>query len=123
MTTGPWKPIELQLYDNKIVDVDVRSEVSESLGVNLTVGLTFSDKKRCFAAFILKEVASGVSKAATYDIAAGHGQANISLQFHPGDLKMWYPVGYGEQPLYTATVELRDEVGESPSYRDSRCER
>ncbi|KAL9712669.1 hypothetical protein Ac2012v2_003906 [Leucoagaricus gongylophorus] len=120
MTTGPWKPIELQLYDNKIVDVDVRSEVSESLGVNLTVGLTFSDKKRCFAAFILKEVASGVSKAATYDIAAGHGQANISLQFHPGDLKMWYPVGYGEQPLYTATVELRDENGKLLDVRTER---
>jgi len=111
MTVGPWKPIELQTYDNKIVDVDIRSEVSESFGVNLTVGLTFSDKKRCFATFILKE-ANGTFKAATYNIAAGSGQAKVSLQFNPGDLKMWYPVGYGEQPLYTGTVELRDEVGE-----------
>jgi len=114
MTIGPWKPIELQVYDNKIVDVDIRSEVSESFGVNLTVGLTFSHKKPCFATFILEDT-TGTFRAITCNIAASSGQAKVSLQFDPGDLKMWYPVGYGDQPLYIGTVELRDEVGKSYS--------
>lgn len=112
MTVGPWKPVALEAYNNKIVELDIRADISESLGVNLSVDITFSEKKLGFATFILKGLDGAIETSST-SIPTDPGHAKASFSFQPGELKLWYPVGYGEQPLYTALVELADEVRRS----------
>ena len=33
-----------------------------------------------------------------------------SFHFKEEDIKLWYPVGYGEQPLYDVEVQVLDDV-------------
>ncbi|KXN83668.1 putative beta-mannosidase B [Leucoagaricus sp. SymC.cos] len=119
MTTGPWKPITLQTYDNRIAEVDIRTDVSKSLGARLSAEITFAERKRGFATFTLKGPDS-VLTTQTASVPIDPGHAKVSFDFKPGEVKLWYPVGYGEQPLYTATVEITDEHG---NVLDTRVEK
>lgn len=119
MTVGPWKPVTLQSYDNRIVDLDIRSEVSELLGAKIAIDVTFAEKKRGFATLTLKGP-DGAPIASSTAVPAESGHANVSFDFKPGELKLWYPVGYGEQPLYAVTVQLTDEHGKPVDTKTER---
>lgn len=120
MTVGPWKPIYLQTYNNRIVDLDVRSDISESLDVKLTADITFSTNAPGFASFILR-APDGSIEASANKISTDTGHCKLSFNWAPGKLNLWYPVGYGAQPLYTAEVELADEARIFSSYFQLRC--
>lgn len=109
MTVGPWKPIRLRFYQIRIADLDIRSKVSESLTVNLTVDFTLSERSYGSASVALVHSnGTRVEEESLMRISAGHGRAEF--HFSPGSLELWYPVGYGKQPLYTVQVNLTDEV-------------
>jgi len=109
MTVGPWKPIVLHAYQNRISDVDVRSQVSQSLAVKLTVDLAFSEKGTGFASFVLK-APSGSIEASGNQVLTDAGHCEVAFDWEPGKLDLWYPVGYGAQPMYTMETKLTDEV-------------
>lgn len=109
MTVGPWKPIKLQAYDNRVAELDIRTNVSEALDVKLSADITLAEKKPGFATFILKGP-DGAIEASSTSAPTDSGHVEVSFAFQPGELKLWYPVGYGDQPLYTVLVELTDEV-------------
>jgi beta-mannosidase len=109
MTIGPWKQIALHAYQNRISDVDIRNQVSESLAVNLTAELTFSEKGAGFASFVLR-APSGSMEASASRIPTDTGHCKVAFDWAPGKLDLWYPVGYGAQPMYTVEIELTDEV-------------
>jgi hypothetical protein len=109
MTIGPWKPIALHTYQNRISDVDVRSQVSESLAVKLIADLSFSEQAPGFASFVLKN-ATGSIEASASKIPTGKGHCRATFDWAPGKLDLWYPVGYGAQSMYMVEVVLTDEV-------------
>lgn len=109
MTVGPWKPISLHTYQNRIADLDVRSQVSEALDVKLTADFTFSEKHPGFASFVLKNP-DGSVEASANKILTDTGHCKVAFDWEAGKLALWYPVGYGAQPLYTVEAELSDEV-------------
>lgn len=111
MTVGPWKPVSLQCYENRIIDLDVRSDISEALDVKLTADFIFSEKTSGVVSFVLK-APDGSIEVSAMEIPTGTGYAKIAFDFAAGQLDLWYPVGYGEQPLYTVEVELANENGE-----------
>jgi beta-mannosidase len=39
-----------------------------------------------------------------------NGAARVVFHFENGEVKLWYPVGYGEQPLYEVQVRIYDDV-------------
>jgi beta-mannosidase len=109
MTVGPWKPVSLQTYQNRIVDLDVRSDVSESLDVKLTADITFSEKAPGLASFVLR-TPDGSKEVFLTKTSTDAGHCKVASEWASGELDLWYPVGYGTQPLYTVEVELADEV-------------
>lgn len=109
MTVGPWKPITLQTYQNRITDVEIRNEVSEALDVKLSATLAFSEKAPGFASFTLLNP-DGTVEASSNKISVGSGRAKVDFEWKAGQLQLWYPVGYGSQPLYTVEVKLLNEV-------------
>lgn len=113
MTVGPWKPIKLHTYHTHITDVDIRSTVSESLAVELTVEFVLSEKKPGFASVHLKNP-DGTLRIGESKIETSPGKAKAGFSFSPGVLDLWYPVGYGKQPIYTVEVQIADEVKKSP---------
>ncbi|KAJ6515937.1 glycoside hydrolase family 2 protein [Mycena sanguinolenta] len=106
MTTGPWKPVRLHSYDNRITDLDVRTQVSESLDVKLDAKFTF-EKKKGYASFVLKRP-DGTEEVSAPKIPTDNGVGEVSFKFPSGHLQLWYPIAYGAQPLYTVQVELTD---------------
>ncbi|RDB22567.1 Beta-mannosidase B [Hypsizygus marmoreus] len=110
MTVGPWKPIYLDTYQNRITDLDVRSQVSEALDVKLTADFKLSHKGPGFASFILRSPDGSIETSAS-NIPTDSGNCKVSFEWAPGKLSLWYPVGYGAQPLYTVEAELADENG------------
>ncbi|KAF8974313.1 beta-mannosidase [Flammula alnicola] len=111
MTIGPWKPIKLETYQNRIMELDVRSEVSEALDVRLSATFTFSEKTPGYASFVLKKPDGSVEASANKLPVNGAGLAKVQFEWQPEEIQLWYPVGYGAQPLYTVEVELTDKGG------------
>jgi len=109
MTVGPWKPIRLSYYDNKITDVDARSKVSERLDVKLTVDVSLSAQRAGLVSVVLRDPHGvQIAEESNIKVKLGHGRAEFG--FSAGYLDLWYPVGYGQQPIYTVEVKFRDEV-------------
>ncbi|KAJ7904470.1 glycoside hydrolase family 2 protein [Mycena olivaceomarginata] len=99
MTTGPWKPVSFHCYENRIFDLDVRTQVSESLDVKLTAKFSF-EKKKGFASFVLHKP-DGSEEVSAPKMATDDGVSELTFDFPSGHLQLWYPVSQGEQPLYT----------------------
>jgi beta-mannosidase len=110
MTVGPWKPITLEVYESRIVELDIRSQISEALDVKLSAMLTFSETISGYVSFVLRKPDGSVEASAT-KISVRGGQASIDFEWQAGQLQLWYPVGYGSQPLYAVEVELADQNG------------
>nr|GAT59392.1 glycoside hydrolase family 2 protein [Mycena chlorophos] len=109
MTTGPWKPITVESYDNRVNDVDIRTRVSDSLSANLSANFSFT-KQRGRASFVLKRP-DGTTEFAVEEIAMDDGRAVVSRDFAQGAIQLWYPVHYGAQPIYSAEIRIVDEDG------------
>ncbi|KAG6888821.1 hypothetical protein C0992_007435 [Termitomyces sp. T32_za158] len=119
MTIGPWKPISLQTYQTRISDLDVRSDVSEALDVTVSVDLTLSSSATCQASFVLKAADGSVIASSTTSTGADNAKANFDLP--AGKVELWYPVGYGNQPLYTIEAKLTNEVRVFVTFEDLNC--
>ncbi|KAJ3841473.1 glycoside hydrolase family 2 protein [Lentinula raphanica] len=119
MTIGPWKPVYLELYQNRISDLDIRSVVSKDLDVKMTVEMTFSTNIPGKTSLTLR-APSGAIVASDNNIPTNEGQTRATFSFATGELMLWYPVGYGEQPIYTVESDLFDENG---AILDSRTQK
>ncbi|KAF9534884.1 beta-mannosidase [Crepidotus variabilis] len=110
MTVGPWKPIRLESYSKRISEIDIQSEVSEFLDVKLSVTLSVSGNTPAYASVTLKTPEKSVERHIE-KLEVRDGQAKVEWEWAPQQLRLWYPVKYGEQPLYTTEVEIVDEQG------------
>lgn len=111
MTVGPWKPIKLHTYDVYLADIDIRTAVSEALDVKISVDLSLSNKVSSLASITLKDPQGDVIY--NEDIKVELGNAHTEFKFSRGKLQLWYPVHYGEQPLYNVIVTVSDAVSAS----------
>jgi beta-mannosidase len=109
MTTGPWKPIYLHTYSARIEDVDIRVDVSESLEVNLSAKVFASASFNGDVRVTLLGPNGDIRKE---DVVSCQGVSGATFvqAFSAGELNLWYPIGYGAQPLYTIVAELLGEV-------------
>lgn len=108
MTTGPWRAISLQTYDVRITDFRVQTEVSESLDTVIKVSIdTSSPTGRTVVA--LKNQKGQVVRQSDA-LKPKDGKAEVAFSGAKGEFDLWYPVGYGKQPIYTVEAQITDEV-------------
>lgn len=103
MTCGPWRAVRLETFEARVDDLRVDYEVDSS----------FKKVSGSITAFIEGESGKSVNFSAklgstevfkgTADVDS-NGQAKV--EFHVNEPKLWYPHGYGEQPLYTVTATV-----------------
>ncbi|KAF8812399.1 glycoside hydrolase family 2 protein [Phlegmacium glaucopus] len=112
MTVGPWKPIALEIFESRILELDIRSQISEALDVKLTAVCKFSDSEATssYASFVLRKPDGSVEASAS-KISVSGDCASVVFEWQAGQLQLWYPVGYGSQPLYAVEVEFTDQNG------------
>lgn len=109
MTVGPWKPIYLETYQLRISDVDIRTKVSEKLDAKVDVHITLSAARPAVASVKIKAPdGTLVIGQESMKITDPHVVAQFTLS--AGAFELWYPVGYGKQPIYTAEIIIATEV-------------
>src|ERR1700722_4323022 len=109
MTVGPWKPVSLHTYKTRIADLEIRSKVSETLDISLTTEFTLSETTTAFASIVLKSW-NGQKILEERDIMIRAGHTRREFHFTSGVIDLWYPVGYGKQPIYTVEIHVADPV-------------
>lgn len=109
MTVGPWKPIKLETYESRISDVDIRSKVAEDLSATVDVTFNVSDTSLVIATVLLKRP-NGATLIGASNIKVRDGVAHTNFGLSKGAYEPWYPVGYGNQPIYTIEITMADEV-------------
>ncbi|KAI0082455.1 glycoside hydrolase family 2 protein [Panus rudis PR-1116 ss-1] len=110
MTTGPWKPIYLETYKTRISDVDIRIDVLEDLSAKVKATYTLTSDEPVIGSVKLK-------KPDGQPLTIGQLNMNLSqtgvakFTLSASAIELWYPVGYGKQPLYTVDIQVTDKQG------------
>lgn len=107
MTCGPWRPINLEVYQSRIADLYADIEVDNSLKSAKVVAHAEVEGKGSKVRFDLS--LNGNSVASSVSDATSHASATFDIK----DPELWYPVRYGKQPLYTLKATLlegEDEI-------------
>ncbi len=109
VTAGIWKPIRLHSWNAaRLARVRPLVQVGEGVGtVEVLVDVEGSNGGSPAAPVKLTARVAGVQ--ATVDIAAGETTGTLELEV--ADPALWWPHGYGEQPLYDLEVDLTDAGG------------
>ncbi|KAH8905861.1 glycoside hydrolase family 2 protein [Coniochaeta sp. PMI_546] len=102
LTCGPWRPINLEIYESRISDLYFNISVEKSLKTADVVAHASVEGKPGKIRFDIdldgKPVASETVDAS--------GDTQVS--FHISNPSLWYPVRYGKQPLYQVKATLLD---------------
>ena len=103
MTCGPWRSVRLETYQARVEDIRVDYEVHSSLQkVSGTITATVEGQSGKMVNFNAKlgnnQVFKGTAEVDQDGVA--------KVEFHVNDPKLWYPHGYGKQPLYEVTATV-----------------
>lgn len=104
MTAGPWRPVRLEIYEARIVDLWTKIEVGKSLkSASGTMSAKVEGHSAKEVVFSIKLHEKIVLKQSS--TIGSDGVATISVVIE--DPELWYPHGYGAQPLYAVNAELK----------------
>lgn len=109
MTVGPWKPIRLETYSLRISDVDIRPRVNEKLVTNVDVSFELSRSSEFVAAVHIMDP-DGKMVIGQSNMVIKGDRAEAHFKLSAGVLELWYPVGYGKQPIYNVEIKIMDKV-------------
>ena len=107
MTCGPWRPINLEVYESRIADLYCDVSVDKSLKFADVVAHAEGEGKAEKVRFdVSLEGTSVASEVVDFN------PTDTSVSFHISNPSLWYPVRYGKQPLYTVKATLLTGAGE-----------
>ncbi|KAI0772055.1 glycoside hydrolase family 2 protein [Trametes elegans] len=110
MTAGPWKPIGLEIYTTRISDIDIRPRVNEKLGAGVDVSFELSKSDHSIATVTVKDPEGRVIIGQS-NLTIKSERAEAHFKLSAGALELWYPVGYGKQPIYSVEITITDKEG------------
>jgi beta-mannosidase len=101
-TCGPWREVRLETYQARIEDLRVDYKLDTSLK---TVQGTISAR---VDGSVSQRVVFAVYDGDTlvFKESAEISDGTAKVEFHVNNPKLWYPHGYGEQPLYQVTAKV-----------------
>ncbi|EFQ92681.1 hypothetical protein P3342_006437 [Pyrenophora teres f. teres] len=101
-TCGPWREVRLETFQARFEDLRVDYKLDSGLeSVQGTICATVQGVSADSVSFDVFDGDKQVFKETT---KISNGVAKVD--FHVNNPKLWYPHGYGEQPLYTVTATL-----------------
>ena len=115
LSVGPYRPIHFLSYTTRILDLHVAPTVSSSLTASLDIGISLRGNLSEAEAvqIILKNEVGEVVRLDEVQLQSGQGETERQLvkwTFENDEIKLWWPVEYGSQTLYTVEVKLLGEV-------------
>lgn len=107
VTSGIWKPVELVSWDNaRIEELQLKQNelTSENADLSMAVEVVAAN---ALTATIEVENTGDKKIVASKQVKLVPGVNTVELPFAITNPRRWYPVGYGDQPLYTFTTRLK----------------
>ena len=117
VTSGIWRPVHIQAWDRARIDdlaVHQRDVSGEVAHVDAEVTLQASAEGS--ANLTLQYGNSGKPETLTRTVVLHAGQNIVDFPVEIQHPHLWYPAGYGDQPLYQFTVQM----GENHQTADTR---
>ncbi|EKM59838.1 glycoside hydrolase family 2 protein [Phanerochaete carnosa HHB-10118-sp] len=111
MTAGPWKPISLETYVSRIAEIDIRTNIDEGFQAKLDVDFSVVGPGRPLTAKVKVLQPNGLEAIDAPDVKVKDGSSTSQFTLEKDRYELWYPVGYGQQPLYTLEIVISDEQG------------
>lgn len=101
MTCGPWRPIHLEVFSSRISDLYFTSNVDKSLKTAEFVANADVEGPATDIKFII--LLNG-TEVASKSVKLSNGHATYTFKI--SNPVLWFPIRYGEQPLYILTATL-----------------
>ncbi|MEZ4676708.1 MAG: hypothetical protein R2932_21030 [Caldilineaceae bacterium] len=105
LTAGPWRAIRLEAYRARIADLHCPSEVTEDLQratIRVAVMVDGAGRSGCPVQIALTDPAGLLLETVTVTPTANRADHTFTL----AKPALWWPAGYGDQPLYRVTATL-----------------
>ncbi|ETI25187.1 hypothetical protein G647_04560 [Cladophialophora carrionii CBS 160.54] len=107
MTAGPWRPIWLETYQSRISNVWFDIQVSnDNQSASGQIFVSSEGRSKSVKIEVTQD-GTAVFEQEAQTGADGLNAVNITLE----NPKLWYPNGYGSQPLYEVRARLSDDAG------------
>jgi beta-mannosidase len=112
VTSGIWRAVRLESWDKvRIADFVIRQrDVSKAVAhIDAEVEVEASSAGAAKVSVQYTEGGRPVTVVATVSVHAGRNVIDLPIEIRQP--KLWYPAGYGEQPLYEFTAQLGTLAG------------
>ena len=113
MTVGPWRPIYFHTYGVRVAEVWANAIVSEKLEPRLDLSFELGGDEFTGTVQLSMRGPNKVGIKEIRDLKVVGGKGSTTLAFDD-EVDLWYPVGYGKQPLYEIEVAVIDDVSLAP---------
>lgn len=112
LTCGPWRPVNLEIFETRISDFWFDTVVEESLKI---ATITSKASIEGAGSKVKFEISLNGNEVTSEIVNANNGVASSTIKLENPSL--WYPFKYGKQPLYTvrATLLCGDDEADSIS--------
>ncbi|PHH92539.1 hypothetical protein CDD83_6937 [Cordyceps sp. RAO-2017] len=101
LTCGPWRPVRLELYAARVADLHADVDIGADLG---SAAVVVHAAVEGHASEVRFDISLRGTVLASETVAAARQAASATFRVQSPEL--WYPVGYGEQPLYAISATL-----------------
>ena len=108
VTVGVWRPVHLEAWDEaRISNLHIRQlDVAAAVAhLNGEMEVTAAEDATAEVSIRYSHDGKPVGEKRTVVLHAGVNQINLPLEINQPEL--WYPAGYGAQPLYTFAAEVK----------------
>jgi beta-mannosidase len=120
VTSGIWKPVRIEAWDKvRIADLAIRQRDVSREVAHLDAEVEVEAASAGSAKVSVQYSNNGAPATIVATVSVHAGRNIIDLPIEIRQPKLWYPAGYGEQPLYdfTAQVGTGGQVSESRKVR------
>ena len=113
MTVGPWRPVCFHTYDIRIAEVWANAIVSEKLEPRLDLSFELAGDEFTGIVRVFVRGPNKVSIKEIGDVKVTGSNGSTTYTFGDDEVELWYPIGYGKQPMYEIEVAAIDDVSAS----------
>ncbi len=122
LTTGPWRPVRVEIYRARLSELHCPTEVTSnlehaSIHVNAACELRGTVQSNDVSLHLMLYNPTGEQIDEHTLPMTGD---TIQHTFELSTPQLWWPHGYGEQPLYRVVATLRTHTGEELDRREQR---
>ena len=101
VTSGIWQPVSLEMWDEaRIENIFVEQQDVSSTAAHLSVQVEVVASKAGLATLSLSYGLHGAAQSIEQKVMLSPGLNHLSIPVNIDNPELWYPAGYGAQPLY-----------------------